>query len=73
MMFETVDSIGDKLVEVFNEKLETLESLDVREWAAKFTADVIGSFFMNEDFLKLCIVGSGHSVYRNFVHLLTKS
>jgi cytochrome P450 family 6 len=44
MMFETVDTIADKLVEVLNAKLVNSESLDVRLWAAKFTADVIGWF-----------------------------
>jgi cytochrome P450 family 6 len=44
MMFETVDSIGDKLVEVFNVKLVNSESFDVRLVAAKYTSDVIGWF-----------------------------
>lgn len=42
MMFKIVDSIGDKLVEVIKKNLENNESLEMKEYAGKFTADVIG-------------------------------
>lgn len=43
MMFETVDKIGDKLVDVVTEMLESSDSLEMREIAGKFTGDVIGN------------------------------
>lgn len=43
MMFETVDTIGDKLVDVVTKMLESSDSLEMREVAGKFTGDVIGN------------------------------
>jgi cytochrome P450 len=42
MMFETVDSISDKLVDVFEKDDDGSREFDVREWTSKFTTDVIG-------------------------------
>ena len=43
MMFETVDMIGDKLAKALGEKLLKADALNVREWAQKYTGDVIGN------------------------------
>lgn len=43
MMFETVDIIGDKLVDVLRQRLATTDTLETREIAGNYTADVIGN------------------------------
>lgn len=43
MMFEIVDSIGDKFVDVLNMKLKASSVLEMRELAGRLTADVIGN------------------------------
>lgn len=43
MMFDTVDSIGDKLVEVVSKDYKQSNMLDMRALAGKYTADVIGN------------------------------
>ena len=43
MMFETVNMIGDKLVDVINENLHATETMEVKELVSKYTADVIGN------------------------------
>ena len=43
MMFDIVHSLGEKLVEVCGRELQTKSELDVRSWAARYTADVIGN------------------------------
>lgn len=43
MMFDTVNMIGDKLVNVINENLQNTNELEMREWVSKYTADVIGN------------------------------
>lgn len=44
MMFDTVNSIGDKLIDIIKNKLENGSSnLEMKELAAKYTADVIGN------------------------------
>lgn len=45
MMFEIIDSISDKLVDVFGKKVDGSSTFDVREWSGKFTSDVIGVCF----------------------------
>ena len=42
MMFETVDSIGDKLIEAVDKKLRINEKIEMKELAGCYTADVIG-------------------------------
>jgi cytochrome P450 family 6 len=46
MMFEIVDSISDKLVNVFDKKADDSKSFDAKEWTARFTSDVIGNFLI---------------------------
>ncbi|KAG5672094.1 hypothetical protein PVAND_002249 [Polypedilum vanderplanki] len=43
MMFEIIDSIGDKLVTVLENKLTESCNQDMRNWAQRFTADNIGN------------------------------
>ena len=43
MMFETVDTIGDKLISVMNKGLETSNMLEMKDLAAQYTNDVIGN------------------------------
>lgn len=43
MMFETVNMIGDKLVDVINENLKETKAMEVRQLMSKYTADVIGN------------------------------
>lgn len=44
MMFDTVNLIGDRLTNIIKNKLEISSgSLEMRELAAKYTADVIGN------------------------------
>lgn len=43
MMFESVDSIGDRFIDVLNEKTKTSGVLEMRELAAQYTSDVIGN------------------------------
>lgn len=43
MMFDTVDSIGDKFVEVVSKDYKQSNTLDMRILTAKYTADVIGN------------------------------
>jgi cytochrome P450 family 6 len=45
MMFEIVNSLGDKLSEVISKNVEKEASLEMREYAGRFTADVIGKEF----------------------------
>ena len=44
MMFEIVDLIGDKLIEVVGENLKSREEIEMRQLAGCFTADVIGNY-----------------------------
>lgn len=43
MMFDIVNSIGDHLVEVVGKDVQKSKTVEVRTWAARFTADVIGN------------------------------
>lgn len=43
MMFDTVDLISDKFVEVVSKMLTTTTILEMREVAARYTSDVIGN------------------------------
>jgi hypothetical protein len=43
MMFDIVDGIGEKLVEVINKSLVERDVLDMRNLSAKYTGDVIGN------------------------------
>lgn len=43
MMFDTVDSIGDKFVEVVSKDYKQSNTLDMRALSAKYTTDVIGN------------------------------
>lgn len=43
MMFETGDMISDRLVEVVSNRLSESNTLEMRELAAKYTADNIGN------------------------------
>ena len=43
MMFETVDLIGNKTVEVVDKNIRNNEEIEVRELTGCFTADVIGN------------------------------
>lgn len=43
MMFESVDSIGERLIDVLNVKTKTSGMLEMRELAAQYTSDVIGN------------------------------
>lgn len=42
-MFETVDSIGERLVKATNAMLLEKNEIDVRSLCAKYTSDVIGN------------------------------
>lgn len=41
-MFETVDMIGNKFIEVIEKNLEKNDSVELRDLARKYTSDVIG-------------------------------
>jgi cytochrome P450 family 6 len=43
MMFETIDSIGDKFVSTFSGKVKESSDQEMRNWAQRFTADNIGN------------------------------
>lgn len=43
MMFDTVDTIGERLMNVINEKLSEKDVLEVRHLSAQYTGDVIGN------------------------------
>lgn len=43
MMYETVSTIGDRLVDVIEMKLAKTNKLEMREMSGKYTADVIGN------------------------------
>ena len=43
MMFDIVDTLGDKLVDVVTVEHKTTSDLEMRDWAGRFTADVIGN------------------------------
>ncbi|CRL05219.1 CLUMA_CG018250, isoform A [Clunio marinus] len=43
MMFDTVDKLGDKLIDVLKNKTKESPSLETRNYAARFTSDVIGN------------------------------
>jgi hypothetical protein len=43
MMFEIIDSIGDKFVNVIGKEIEESNEQDMRNWAQRFTADNIGN------------------------------
>lgn len=43
MMFNTVNTIGDRLIDVINMALCSSNVLEMREFSGKFTADVIGN------------------------------
>lgn len=43
MMFDIVEDIGDKFVEVIDKELSITREMDMREMLAKFTTDVISS------------------------------
>lgn len=43
VMFEILDAIGERFMTVIDTKLKENESLEMRDYAGKFTADVIGS------------------------------
>lgn len=50
MMFEIVDSIGDKLASVVNNSLSESNELDMRIWAQKYTNDTIGNIAFGLEF-----------------------
>jgi cytochrome P450 family 6 len=50
MMFETVDKIGDKLVEVVDKDLKDSKTLEMKDLAGRFTADVIGRLIFSSVF-----------------------
>lgn len=43
LMFDMVDSIGDKFVSTIDKELKITDKFEVRELLAKFTTDVISS------------------------------
>lgn len=43
MMFNTVDTISDKLIEVINKNLEKSNTIDMKDMASRYTNDVIGN------------------------------
>lgn len=43
MMFETVNSISDKLVSVVEKSLSKSNEQEMRNWAQRFTGDNIGN------------------------------
>lgn len=43
LMFEIVNSIGDKLIEVLDKEILKSNEVEVRKWSAKYTCDVIGN------------------------------
>lgn len=43
LMFDLVDSIGDKFVRVIDKEHRATDKLDMRQLLAKFTTDVISS------------------------------
>jgi hypothetical protein len=43
LMFEIIDSIGDKLVKVIGSKLSESSEQNMGNWAQRFTADNIGN------------------------------
>ena len=43
MMFETVNMMGEKLVDVLADNLSKTDALDMRDWSQKYTCDVIGN------------------------------
>lgn len=42
MMFGTIESIADKFIDKISEDAEQFGSLEISEWLARFTTDVIG-------------------------------
>lgn len=49
LMFEILDTIGDKLVEAVDKELKITDKLEVRELLSKFTTDVISSIAFGID------------------------
>lgn len=49
MMFETVNMISDQLVHVINDDLRQSKTLELKELAARYTADVIGNIAFGLD------------------------
>lgn len=43
MMFDTIDSIGDKFVTLIMRDLKISNDLEISEWLARYTTDVIGN------------------------------
>lgn len=43
MMFDTINSIGDKFVTLIMRDLKTSNDLEISEWLARYTTDVIGN------------------------------
>lgn len=50
MMFDILDNICDKLINVTNREIKQSETLEVRDLARKFTSDVIGNVAFGLDF-----------------------
>lgn len=43
MMFDIVNIIGDKFVNIIKREASKSNIIEMRSWAAKYTADVIGN------------------------------
>ena len=56
MMFEIVDSISNKFVNVFNGSQDNSQVFDIREWTARYTSDVIGVARYHENNINLCLL-----------------
>lgn len=50
MMFDILDNICDKLINVTNQEIKQSKTLEVRDLARKFTSDVIGNVAFGLDF-----------------------
>jgi hypothetical protein len=43
MMFELIDAIGDKLVRILEDQLQSSNDFEMRSWLQRLTADTIGT------------------------------
>lgn len=50
MMFNILDNISDKLINVTNQEINQSNTIEVRDLARKFTSDVIGNVAFGLDF-----------------------
>ena len=44
MMFELIDALSNKLVEILEDQLQNTNELEMRSWLQRFTIDSIGNF-----------------------------